>query len=438
MDRAGVENRFYALVTGANGGLGFAICCRLIDEYLDTRPPTHSIHLIFTTRSSKKGAETLATLHRRFRSRPDASTRVILQTEVLDLSSLRSVQALSWKLCSTTPRLDAVILNAGIAGVIGVKWLLATWLVLSDLVQSVTWPTYTIPLVGSLTKSQLDVPERVDIVQNRGLPSDEPPLGEVFCSNVFGHYMLIHQLVPLLHVNSSSSREPGRVIWISSIEAVASCFSTHDIQGLTTPVAYASTKRLTDLLALTAHLPASSPSVSRFLSSDSPKSGVKYTSPRLYVAHPGVCATAIVPLIAIAWWAMLAITYVARWLGSSWHVVSPYKGATAPAWVALRSQAELDRIEQKYGLSKWGSAVDFWGNERVQRTHVDGWGFGGLVGEKGDKRSGRRRGAADVTADSRHEFELEGRECWEQMEALRAEWESILGSTDFDRQKLRS
>jgi len=61
---------------------------------------------------------------------------------------------------------------------------------------------------------------------------------------------------------------------------------------------------------------------------------------------------------------------------------------------------------------KWGSAVNWLGNERVKKTVVEGW-----VDEKG----------VPVKSESeRIDFEENGRECWKRMEALRVEWEERL------------
>lgn len=96
-------------------------------------------------------------------------------------------------------------------------------------------------------------------------------------------------------------------------------------------------------------------------------------------------------------------------------------------WLALASQEELDALEAD-GQCKWGSGVGRGGRERVMMTEVDGWGVRGGV-EKLDQMTlrGRRKGARDLTEEERVEFEELGRDCWEQMEALRAEWEGRLG-----------
>ena len=62
------------------------------------------------------------------------------------------------------------------------------------------------------------------------------------------------------------------------------------------------------------------------------------------------------------------------------------------------------------------------------RTEVEGWGFGGTVVEEArwSRSKGRRRGARMLTAREREEFEGVGKRAWEQMEALRKEWEERL------------
>ena len=120
--------------------------------------------------------------------------------------------------------------------------------------------------------------------------------------------------------------------------------------------------------------------------------------------------------------------YVARWLGSPWHNISTRKGACAPVWLALATQETLDGLEEQGGLGKWGSATDAGGSERVRRTEVDGWGYGGKVGQGTEYgQRGRRRGAKELTVEDREAFEDLGREAWKEMEALREEWEERLG-----------
>lgn len=327
--------------------------------------------------------------------------------------SLVSVQKLCKKLRQTTPKLDAVICNAGIGGWIGLNWPLAVFKVLTSWPSAVTWPSYKISGTGWVTKPQLPA----------GTEIEEPPLGEVFCANFFGHYLLGHYLGPLLAWHSPSEGTRGRIIWLSSAEAYEHAFALNDIQGIGSKLPYESSKRLTDVMALTSALPSMSPVVDQYL--DCPPASAKTTKPRIYTTHPGICGTSIIALPFILEWAMFAAFYVARWLGSQWHTVTTDKGACAMVWLALAKQSTLDAMEEKEGVGKWGSATDFWGQERVERTEVEGWGWGGKVGEY-KRKYGRHPDAQDLTEESQQRLFETGRACWDEMERLRVEWEDRL------------
>jgi 3-keto steroid reductase len=322
------------------------------------------------------------------------------------------------------PRLDAVIMNAGIGGWSSLNWPLAVWTVLTGMPQSVTWPSYKIAKVGAKICG-LDGKRRAD---------DDGMLGEVFCANLFGHYILGHELMPLLRqTDGRPEGGRGRIIWVSSVEADADCFDEADFEGLKSLVPYESSKRLTDILALTADLPSvRRASETYFAIEDTPNQDgesegteSKLQKPAVYLTHPGVCATDIVPLNFILRWLMTIVLYIARWLGSVWHPVKCYDGACAPVWTALAEQHVLDTIEHDgTEKGKWGSSTNIWGEVRVRRTEVGGWGWRGRVEEIGvEERRGRKDGAVDLTAEAREEFEVLGGRCWREMERLRGAWE---------------
>lgn len=391
----------YSPIDPSCSGLGFAICCRLLDEFIATRPASQFLRLIITTRDDKKSMSTLRRLKQHLARHPEkAQTRISCQPERLDLTSLHSVRVLAQKLIRTLPKIDCILLNAGVSGVTGINYPLAIRTVLTNLMAALTYPTYTLTGVGVITPSQ--IPDNHDL--SNGSKTPHPPLAQVFCANVFGHYLLAHQLMPLL----SQPMSAGRIIWISSIEAVGRSLSLADMQGLHTPRAYESSKRLTDVLALTSHLSSTRPFASRFFSPPESSRPAPYVpppvnakTPAMYVAHPGVCATSIVPLPLILHSLMTLAFYLARWLGSPWHTIRAYKGACAPAWVALGSDEELDAACHGGRPRKWGSGTDRAGRERVVATAVEG------QGEDGWEELGRR--------------------CWGEMENLRQEWEERLG-----------
>ncbi|KAL9622349.1 MAG: hypothetical protein Q9160_003360 [Pyrenula sp. 1 TL-2023] len=436
----------YVLVTGANSGLGFATCSRLIDEHLSDRLSHEHLTLVITTRSVRKSEETIQRLRRRLQTHTDTSpqadsinSRLSFHAENLELTSLLSVYECAQRLCDAIPKLDVAILNAGIGGWIGNNWPLAWWRTATDLVQAVTWPPFKLAPAGLVTDPQL--PESITVSRGSG----EPILGKLFCANVFGHYVLVHQLLPLLR--SIKLQSPGRIVWISSIEACQSHFDINDLQGVRTLSPYESSKRLTDILVLTSNLPSCRDTVASYLSLPSTpqrtsvsegegmpsareQAKVDLTSPpTIHVAQPGICATSVFPLPLILKLCMLASVYIARFLGSPWHNVSAYLGATAPIWLACVDQETLQKEDRRRAL--WGSTINRLGTKtEARRTDVEGWGQRGQANEKWwggtGSAGGRKRGTTDATAEDIERFEELGRQCWEEMEKLRTSWDEII------------
>lgn len=353
--------------------------------------------------------------------------------ENVDLCELVSVRNLSRRLAASLPKLDAVILNAGLGGWTGIDWPRAIYGVLTDLVHEVSWPSYKVAPAGVVLGPQLPSSSK-DTEETDG----EPRLGSVFCANVFGHYMLAHNLMGLLKKTqdgSSSGSSPGRVIWVSSLEATVKYYDDDDIQGLRTTVAYESSKALTDLLVLTSNLPSAAPWVSSFYGNNpEDKDKEKDTAPNMYLSHPGICGTGILPLNLPLFYCMMIAFWLARLLGSPWHTLSTYFGACAPVWLAVAPQSELDDAEEPYvsnggGHVKWGSSCKLQGSAFAASTEVDGWGHGGVVGPAvvdADRVRRRKRGAVDLTAEDKVKFEELGRSAWKQMEELRVTWDEIL------------
>ncbi|KXL46945.1 MAG: hypothetical protein FE78DRAFT_145107, partial [Acidomyces sp. 'richmondensis'] len=424
-------------------GLGFAICCRLIDEFLYTRPQSEILHLLYSTRDTHKSADTLrrlnAHLQKTLRGANDRAPgvslfmegRVKIEGVLVDLTRLLTVKALAENLLRRGDALDAVIWNAGIAGWKGTDWLKASWEVCTGLIQATTYPGFMMPDIGLLAKKQLQQPSST---QNGPAKTagkavdDEPKLGQVFLANVFGHYMLTHWLAPLF---TSSSR----IIWISSVSAIPSTFRLSDLQGLQSRVAYESSKRLTDLLVLTSELPSTRPYVSAFLPIPLQGRREGKKRPKMLLTHPGVIGTSIAGLNWFMNFWMLAAMYLARWIGSPWHPVTPYKGATSAVFAALSPPDQLVDYEEREGKGKWGSATDVYGGERVARTDVQGWGYSGVVGQvpKGSvtAKVARHVDWKETTREEREQFEVEGQRCWREMEELRREWEARLGAVDL-------
>jgi 3-keto steroid reductase len=395
---------------------------------LHSRPQTQTLHLIITTRSASKNTDTQARLARHLQKtldKADKSTagisrilarRISISGEQVDLCNLRSVKALGERLIEKRQGIDVLVCNAGIGGWKGLNWPVAVWSMMTDWKHSCTYPSYKLGMVGSVAPQK---------------ELEHEQLGEVFTANVFGHFMLAHWLAPLMQASSAArdtaATEPGRIIWISSIEAYAHAFNPDDLQALTSDTAYEHSKRLTDLLVLTSELASTNSSTTTYLQAQNHNN----QRPKMFLAHPGVCATSIADLPLVLWYAMLFAQYVARWLGSPWHPVSSYLGAVSSVWLSLAPLSALENQETAEGKAKWASSTDVFGNERVVRTEVAGWGWGGRVGEKADGKmrlsANRWRGQeVEVTKESREEFEVLGQRVWREMEELRMVWEKRL------------
>ncbi|PPJ61362.1 hypothetical protein CBER1_09454 [Cercospora berteroae] len=437
MANGNATSTFRVLVTGANSGLGFALCCRLIDEFLHTRPQTQTLHLLFSTRSSEKSKETSQRLNSHLQNtlrKANGNTfgislvlesRIKIEGVQVDLLKLGSVKILAEELLCRSrggEKLDAVVWNAGVAGWKGIHWFGAIWSVLTQLGQAVTFPDYMVCDVGKRAGRQVQKTKEEEGLD--GGSEEEPVLGEVFTANVFGHYLLTHWISPLLDRSS-------RVVWISSTGAVHDAFRVEDVQGLKSLVAYESSKRLTEFLALTAELPSTRTYTKDFFSGIS--QGAEGQQPRMLVTHPGVVATSI---SGLHWFLSIFMTlafYLARILGSPWHAIDPYKGAVSMVFAVLSPQ--IIELEEREGKGKWGSAANNRGDERVARTEVEGWGYCGKPGvvPPGSATTGLYAKRKETTKESREEFEEIGRQVWREMEAMRVDWERRLGPLDVKR-----
>ena len=420
--------------------------------------------IVYTTRTQKKAAATLKLLEahlQKFQEPNSSQHQVHFQPENVELTSLLSVRALARKLlASSIPHLDTVILNAGIIGLVGIDWPNAVWYALTDNVQALSWPTFKIPAVGLLTKPQL--PQSTVI---------EPPLGEIFCANIFGHYMLAHWLMPLLH---ACPTDPGKVMWVSSVECTAKHFTRDDLQALRSPAAYEHTKRLQDLLALTAHSqPATHRSVASFLNPQSslispplssnnsqPQQRPQNFPPSIHVCHPGTSVTNIAGIPWFMFYPFYLGAYQCKFLGSPWAMVTPYRGATAISWLALVSseEAEITKFELPDTSSgsndnqdkvqelsdgggtgiKWGSAnlSRFAEEVLVRKTEVEDWGLDGsgqpYASSWWGGNYGRKRGTAEAQAEDVEKFIETGARAWREMESLRKEWETRIEEYEKD------
>lgn len=369
------------------------------------------------------------------------------QSENVDLTNLLSVRDLSRKLLnSDLTKIDAIVCNAGIGGWAGLNWPQAVRDNILDIRNNTTWPEYKLGTVGSLTKPQLPAMNTSRI--------SEPPLGEIFCANVFGHYMLIHWLMPLFRACDASS--PAKILWVSSVEPQDYHFKENDLQGLHTSAPYEHGKRLTDILSLTSNQTASAEAVSSFTSSNPALSTQKKRPdngpPKMHLYHPGILCTTVIALPPVIYQAYVAAIYIARFVGANWSNVQPYTAADGVTWLLLSSEDQIRKAEievqplsstpvVKQGKVKWGTSSSPLGTTTVRPTEVAGWGitgsgqpyastwWGGLYGSGGKYGRGRKPGAVEATGQDVKEFVALGGRVWSEMEKTRQEWEKRIAES---------
>ncbi|KAI0204595.1 hypothetical protein F4808DRAFT_349481 [Astrocystis sublimbata] len=447
---ASSDDLHFVLLTGANSGVGVGIGQRIIDEFLATRPPSCHLILIPTTRSKSKSRDTVLALREHLDKAAHTSqtldpqkavARVHVLSVQVDLCDLRSIHAAADQLVNgkvtdptgviddvAIPRLDAALYNAGLGGWEGLDWLeFARQFFTLGLIQSTTYPSFKKALPAAILDSK-------KLLGGESPRSGAPPdLAEVFCANIFGHYVLGHELMPLLS-RATASETPGRIVWTSSIDAGHEHLDFADFQASKYMAPYESSKRITDLLSLTADLPSVQPVSAPYFESAATAS--KPVKPRFYLSHPGIVCTPMFPLNWFLFFWYWVTMHMSRLCGSPWHTVDVYRAACATSWLALADQSALDAAGAQH--VKWGSSVTRTGDAAPKKSEVEGWGWEGRIDDadalrRDDaqgvlrKEIGRKWDAATLTKETKAEFERDGARCWAELERLRVGWEGALG-----------
>lgn len=291
------------------------------------------------------------------------ASRIKIDPICVDLCRLCSIHEAAQDLLTRIPRLDILIANAGIGGWDGPDWGLAWKQFCSEGIEGILCrPKFKKLRIGRVTEPQLGLKMPAE--------GELDPLGEVFCANVFGHYLLVHECAKLLV--RKKSEEAARVVWVSTLEAYEYALNTNDFQGLTHRLAYESSKRVMDLLVLGAHLPEERIKIHIRNLSGITNSESSLQPPDMLLCHPGICVTSIMPLHFVLVWFQTLCFYIIRLLGSIWHTCSAEKGATSAVWLSLSPRRELEMADA-IGR-KTGSCVNRWGKEGVKVVEIDGAG----------------------------------------------------------------
>ncbi|KIM29467.1 hypothetical protein M408DRAFT_8147 [Serendipita vermifera MAFF 305830] len=362
------------IVTGANGGVGYGICQRLLLNLSGNAPedalpqalvtsekgqtpceftPTSRLCLVLACRSLKKAAQARADLLEFFdnyiaiaiKKKPVQSEhlkvfRKNLSIDLLelDLASTRSTFDFCDKVTKTYPYISHAIFNAGCAPWAGINWLLAVKCCLINIRDAVTHPRFKL--------------------QTTGVMSDEG-LGWTFQCNVFGHFIIYRELQKLLHL----SPWPARVIWTASLDVEHTLVEIDwdDWQLIKATSVYETSKYQIELVSSILDLERSAAT---------PPPG---NSPiRHLISHPGVTCTNIFTssLNMITEYLMWMAFILARVLGSPYHPISWINGAIAAAHLAL---APLVFLAPRDKATVYGARASFFGNPYVDSSKVVNW-----------------------------------------------------------------
>ncbi|XP_034634623.1 3-keto-steroid reductase isoform X2 [Trachemys scripta elegans] len=298
------------LVTGASSGIGSALCKRLLREDAGVR-------LCLACRSMQKAAATKAVL---LAAHPAAQVTLVR----LDVSSLESVLRAASEIQCRFQRLDYLFLNAGIMP--------NTHISFKALISG---------LFSGKAVHMLSTAEGL-ITQEDCITADG--LQAVFETNLFGHFILIRQLEPLL----CCLEKPSLLIWTSSSNARKSAFSLTDYQHSKGKEPYSSSKYATDLasVALNKHFN---------------KQGL-YSS----VVCPGLVMTNLTYgiLPSFFWKLLMPIMWIIRFFTKT-YTLTPYNGAEAQVWLFKQKPESLD------ALMKYHSCTSPMGKNYVESRKVD-------------------------------------------------------------------
>lgn len=288
--------RKVVLVTGANSGIGLALCERLL---------THDsqIQLCLACRNMERaGAAQQALLT----SHPDSEVTLLK----LDVGSIRSVLRAAQEVKLRYNRLDYIYLNAGIMPNPHVD------------VKAFFRGLFSCKVISMFATGE-GLLTQTDKVTSDGLQ-------EVFATNLFGHFLLVRELEPLLCQPGQSSQ----VIWTSSSNAHRSAFSLEDFQHQRGTEPYSSSKYASDMLSVALNR--------------------KYNQQGMYssVICPGLVMTNLTYgiLPSFFWTLIMPIMWLIR-IFTNTFTLTPYNGAEALFWLFMQKPESLNPLVKYHSLT---------------------------------------------------------------------------------------
>ncbi|XP_056271543.1 3-keto-steroid reductase isoform X2 [Pseudoliparis swirei] len=169
------------------------------------------------------------------------------------------------------------------------------------------------------------------LTQRDGVTPDG--LQDVFATNLFGHFLLIRELEPVL----CRAGRASQLIWTSSSNAQRSAFDLEDVQHRAGVQLYSSSKYATDLLSLALN--------------------TRYNKQGLFssVTCPGFVMTnltyAILPSFpAVIWTLLMPLLWLMR-MSYNTFTLTPYNGAEALLWLFKQKPESLDPQAKYHSLT---------------------------------------------------------------------------------------
>uniref|UniRef100_A0A8C5DQD8 3-keto-steroid reductase/17-beta-hydroxysteroid dehydrogenase 7 n=1 Tax=Gouania willdenowi TaxID=441366 RepID=A0A8C5DQD8_GOUWI len=289
--------KLVVLVTGANSGIGLALCGRLLSEVPE------GLQLCLACRNMHRAEVARSAL---LTSHPTAHI-TLLQ---MDTSSISSVIKAAQEVRLRYEHLDYLYLNAGIMPnpQLDVK-------------------AFFKGLFSSRIISMFATGEGI-LTQQDNVTSDG--LQEVFATNLFGHFLFARELEPLLcHTHRSS-----QLIWTSSSNAHRSAFDLEDMQHRRGTQPYSSSKYASDLLSLALN--------------------TRYNKQGLYssVICPGFVMTNLTYNIlpSFLWTLLMPIFWLIR-VFTHTFTLTPYNGAEALFCLFKQKPESLDPYAKYHSLT---------------------------------------------------------------------------------------
>ncbi|XP_022068712.1 3-keto-steroid reductase/17-beta-hydroxysteroid dehydrogenase 7-like isoform X2 [Acanthochromis polyacanthus] len=284
------------IVTGANSGIGLALCERLLTE-------DSQLRLCLACRNLQRAEAARSAL---LTSHVDAHIDLLQ----LDVGSVQSVLNAAQQIKSRYSRIDFLYLNAGIM------------------------PNPQVDVraffKGLFSRNVINMFATAEglLTQQDRLNSDG--LQEVFATNLFGHFLLIRELEPLL----CQSGHATRVVWTSSSNARRSAFSIDDIQHRNGTEPYSSSKYASDMISV---------ALNRHKNSQGLFSSV---------ICPGLVMTNLTYgiLPSFFWTLIMPIMWLIR-IFTNTFTLTPYNGAEALHWLFLQKPESLDPRAKYHSLT---------------------------------------------------------------------------------------